>query len=192
MDYGTREQPRKPAPDQSEGQPSYTSQPTERRVLTSLMQKPGQLHQDGPTGSLAEQDFTKPEHRYLFKAIKTLPRNDVEDFWLLTYRAQQLARIDGAPALDSAELNDIHYEARTRKVPPADQAAGHLVTMTVRRTARDASTASQAAARETLDPRDLIEQSREQFQQATREALRYHQQSVPEPSHYGTKQANIA
>lgn len=64
--------------------------------------------------------------------------------------------------------------------------------MTVRRTARDASTAVQAAAQETLDPRVLIDQSREQFQQATREALRYHQQSVPEPSHYGTQQANVA
>ncbi|MFD5079656.1 hypothetical protein [Streptomyces sp. NPDC058371] len=190
--YSTPEQAAKPAPGKNEEQPSYTSQVTERRVLISLMQEPSQLHRDGPSRSLAEQDFTQREHRYLFNAIKSLPPHAAQDPWLLTNQAHQLARYDGAPALDLEELNTIGYAARTLQVPPADQAAGHLVTMTVRRTARDASTAVQAAAQETLDPRVLIDQSREQFQQATREALRYHQQSVPEPSRYGTQQANIA
>ncbi|MEU5193734.1 hypothetical protein AB0G86_06670 [Streptomyces scabiei] len=190
--YSTPDQAAKPAPEQSEGQPSYTSLPTERRVLISLIQDPSQLHQDGPTRSLAEQDFTHPEHRYLFKAIQSLPLDVAQDPWLLNNQAQQLARYDKAPPLNSQELNAIGLEARAWQVAPADQGAGHLVTMTVRRTARDASTAVQAATRETLDPRVLIDQSREQFQQATREALRYHEQSVPEPTPYGTQQAHVA
>ncbi|MFI5864594.1 hypothetical protein [Streptomyces sp. NPDC051546] len=186
-------QPQAPAsaPEPSEGQPSYTSRPTERRVLISLMQDPSQLY-NGPTRSLAAQDFTQPEHAYLFKAIQSLPPDAAQDPWLLANQANQLARYDGAPALDFQELNQIGYAARTLKVPPADQAAGHLVTMTVRRTARDASTAVQSAARQTQDPRALIDQSRQQFQQATHEALRYHEQSVPEPTHYNTHQANVA
>ncbi|MFI6283003.1 hypothetical protein [Streptomyces sp. NPDC050988] len=190
--YSTPDQAAKPAPEQSEGQPSYTSLPTERRVLISLMQDPSQLHHDGPTRSLAEQDFTQPEHRYLFKAIQSLPPDAAQDRWLLNNQAQQLARYDGAPPLDFEEVNNIGLAARTLTVDPADQGAGHLVTMTVRRTARDASTAVQAAARETLDPRVLIDQSRQQFQQATHEALRYHEQSVPEPTPYGTQQAHVA
>ncbi|MEU3640946.1 hypothetical protein AB0H23_32575 [Streptomyces albogriseolus] len=190
--YSTPDPTAKPAPEQSEGQPSYTSLPTERRVLISLMQDPSQLHQDGPTRSLREQDFTQPEHRYLFKAIQSLPPDAAQDRWLLNNQAQQLARYDKAPPLDFQELDNIGLAARTVKVAPADQGAGHLVTMTVRRTARDASTAVEAAARETLDPRALINQSREQLQQATREALRYHEQSVPEPTHHNTQQANVA
>lgn len=50
----------------------------------------------------------------------------------------------------------------------------------------------QAAARETLDPRVLIDQGREQFQQATCEALRYHEQSVPAPTPFGMQQAKVA
>lgn len=190
--FSTTNQAPKPAPEPSAEQPSYTSRPTERRVLISLMQNPRQLHQDGPTRSLAEQDFTQPEHRYLFKAIQSLPPDIAQDPWLLTSQAHQLARYDGAPVLDFEELNSVAHAARTLRVPPADQAAGHLVTMTVRRTARDASTAVQAAAQETLDPRVLIDQSREQFEQATREALRYHQQSVPDPTIYASQQANVA
>ncbi|MGC5264090.1 hypothetical protein ACPXCO_24030 [Streptomyces cyaneofuscatus] len=189
--YSTPNQAAEPAPEQSEG-PSYTSRPIERRVLISLMQNPGQLNRDGPTRSLAEQDFTQPEHRYLFKAIQSLSSHAAQDPWLLTSQAHQLARYDGAPPLNFEELSSIDYAARTLRVPDADQGAGHLVTMTVRRTARDASTAVQAAAQETLDPRALIDQSRQQFQQATREALRYHEQSVPEPTPYGTQQANVA
>jgi hypothetical protein len=190
--YSTPNQGSKPAPEQSKGQPSYTSLPTERQVLISLMQDPTQLHQEGHTRSLAEQDFTQPEHRYLFKAIKSLPPDAAQDRWLLNVQAHQLARYDGAPPLNSEELNSIGLAARTLKVAPADQGAGHLVTMTVRRTARAASTAAQAAAKETLDPRVLIDQSRQQFQQATHEALRYHEQSVPEPTPYGTQQAHVA
>ncbi|MFI1700411.1 hypothetical protein ACH419_31140 [Streptomyces bobili] len=190
--YSTPDQNAKPTPEQREEQPSYTSLPTERRVLISLMQDPSQLHQDGPTSSLAEQDFTQPEHRYLFKAIKSLPPDAAQDRWLLNHQAQQLTRYDSAPPLNPEELNAIGLEARTLKVAPADQGAGHLVIMTVRRTARDGSTAVQAAARETLDPRVLIDQSRQQFQQATREALRYHEHSVPEPTNYGTHQAHVA
>ncbi|MEV4868574.1 hypothetical protein [Streptomyces syringium] len=190
--HSTPNQAPKPAAGQSEEQASYTSRPTERRVLISLIQNPSQLHQNGPTRSLAEQDFTQPEHRYLFKAIQSLAPDVAQDPWLLTSQAHQLARYDGAPALDFEELSSVAHAARTLQAPPADQAAGHLVTMTVRRTARDASTAVQAAAQEALDPRVLIDQSREQFQQATREALRYHQQSVPEPSHYGRQQADVA
>ncbi|OEJ23001.1 hypothetical protein AR457_38020 [Streptomyces agglomeratus] len=190
--YSAPEPAKHAPPKQPEGQPSYTSRPAERRVLVSLMQDPSQLHQAGPTRSLAEQDFTQPEHRYLFKAIQSLPPHVAQDPWLLTNQAHKLARYDGAPALDFEELNNIGYAARTLQVPPAGQAAGHLVTMTVRRTARDASTAVQAAAQQTHDPRLLIDQSREQFQQATHEALRYHQQSVPEPNQYSTQQANVA
>ncbi|WP_331732861.1 hypothetical protein OG613_48800 (plasmid) [Streptomyces sp. NBC_00015] len=190
--YSTPDQTAKPAPEQGEGLPSYTSLPTERRVLISLMQDPIQLYQGGPTRSLAEQDFTQPEHRYLFKAIKSLPPDAAQDRWLLNNQAHQLARYDGAPPLNAEELNNIGLAARTLEVAPADQGAGHLVTMTVRRTARDASTAVQAAAQETLDPRVLIDQSRQQFQQATNEALRYHEQSVPEPTPYGTQQAHVA
>ncbi|MFD8897601.1 DnaB-like helicase N-terminal domain-containing protein [Streptomyces ardesiacus] len=189
--YSTQQQAATAAPEQAEGQPSYTPRPTERRVLISLMQDPSQL-QDGPTRSLAAQDFTQPEHAYIFKAIQSLPHHAAQDPWLLTSQANKLAHYDGAPALDFDELNNIGYAARTLKVPPADQAAGHLVTMTVRRTARDASTVVQAAARETVDPRVLIDQGREQFQQATREALRYHEQSVPAPTPYGAQQANVA
>ncbi|MFJ5951349.1 hypothetical protein [Streptomyces noursei] len=182
-----------PAPEQPQGQPSYTSRPTERRVLLSLIQDPSQL-QSGPTRSLAAQDFTQPEHAYIFKAIQSLPPHAARDPWLVANQANQLARYDGAPALDFDELNSIGHAARTLTVAPAGQGAGELVTMTVRRTVRDASTAVEAAARETLDPRALIDQSREQFQQATREALRYHEQSVPEPAHYNynTQQANFA
>jgi hypothetical protein len=190
--YGTADQSSRSAPEPSDGQPSYTSLPIERRVLISLRQDPSQLHEDGPTSSLAEQDFTQPEHRYLFKAIKSLPPDAAQDRWLLHEQAHQLARYDGAPPLDFQELDNIDLAVRTLKVNPAGQGAGHLVTMTVRRTARDASTAVQAAARETLDPRVLIDQSREQFQQATREALRYHEQSVPEPTRYATQQAHVA
>ncbi|MFF9158589.1 DnaB-like helicase N-terminal domain-containing protein [Streptomyces sp. NPDC014846] len=190
--YAAPDQTAKPAPEQSEGQPAYTSVPIERQVLISLMQNPSQLHQGGPTRSLAEQDFTQPEHRYLFKAFQSLPPDAAQDPWLVNNQAQQLARFDGAPRLDFRELDNIALEARTRPVGPADRGAGHLITMTVRRTARDASTAIQAAARETLDPRVLIDQSRQQFQQATREALRYHEQSVPEPTPYGTQQAPVA
>lgn len=189
--YGTQESTATAASEQGEGQPSYTSIPTERRVLISLMQDPGQL-QDGPTRSLAPQDFTQPEHAYIFMAIQSLRPQASQDPWLLTHQAIKLAHLDGAPALDFKELNSIAYAARTLKVPPADQAAGHLVTMTVRRTARDASTAIQAAAREVRDPRALIDQSRAQLQQATREAFRYHEQSVPAPTSSGTQQANVA
>ncbi len=56
--------------------------------------------------------------------------------------------------------------------------------MTVRRTARDASTVVEASARQPLDPRALVVHSRAQFQQATREALLHHEQSVPEPTPY--------
>ncbi|MGW6145565.1 hypothetical protein [Streptomyces sp. NPDC055140] len=192
--YSTPDPNAEPAPEQSEG-PSYTSRPNERRVLISLMQNPSQLHQNGPTRSLAEQDFTQPEHRYLFKALQSLQSqhpNVAQDSWLLTKQAQRLAQYDGAPPLDFEELRNIGHEARTQRVPEAGQGAGHLVTMTVRRTARDASTAVQAAAQKTLDPRALIDQSRQQFQQATREALRYHEQSVPEPTPYGAQQANVA
>ncbi|MFF8618626.1 DnaB-like helicase N-terminal domain-containing protein [Streptomyces sp. NPDC015350] len=191
-DYSTPDQATKTAPKQSERQPSYTSLPTERRVLISLMQDPRQLQQDSPTRSLAEQDFTQPEHRYLFKAIQSLQPDAAQDRWLLNHQAQQLARHDGAPPLDFQKLDDIGLEARTVKAAPADQGAGHLVTMTVRRTARDASSAVEAVARETIDPRVLIDRSRTQFQHATREALRYHEQSVPEPTPYNTQRANVA
>ncbi|MFJ9580663.1 hypothetical protein ACIRQF_30270 [Streptomyces sp. NPDC101191] len=190
--YSTPNQTAAPAAEQREGQPSYTSVPTERRVLISLMQNPNQLQQDGPTRSLAEQDFTQHEHRYLFKALQSLPPDAAQDRWLLQSQAQQLARYDQAPPLNAEELARIEQGVRDLKVAPADQGASHLVTMTVRRTARDASTAVQTAARETLDPRVLIDQSREQFQQATHEALRYHEQSVPEPTPYGTHQAHVA
>ncbi|MGZ2358445.1 hypothetical protein LRE75_17365 [Streptomyces sp. 372A] len=190
--YYTPHQTAKPTPEQSEEQPSYTSLPTERRVLISLMQNPSQLNQYGSTRALAEQDFTQPTHRYLFKAIKSLPSDAAQDRWLLNNQAQQLARYDGAPPLDSQELDNIGLAARTVKVAPSDQGAGHLITMTVRRTARDASTAVEAAARVTLDPRVLIDQGRDRFQQATREALRYHEQSVPEPNRHNTQQAKVA
>ncbi|MET8102912.1 hypothetical protein ABZV29_41915 [Streptomyces sp. NPDC005236] len=190
--YETPGPPRKPAPGPTEDQPSYTSKVVERRVLLSLMRQPIQLHQGGRTQSLAEQDFTQAEHRYLFKAIKSLAPHVAQDPWLLFNQAHKLARYDGAPPLDPTELNNIGYAARTLRVPPADQGAGHLVTMTVRRTARDASTAVQAAAQETLDPRLLIDRSRTHFKQATTEALRYHEQSVPEPNRYSTQQANVA
>lgn len=189
--YGTPDQISEPAPDQTQA-PSYASRPIERRVLISLMQNPGQLHTGGPTRSLAEQDFTQPEHRFLFKAIQSLPPNAAQDSWLLKNQAQQLARYDGAPPLDFEELNSIEYAARTLAVPEADQGAGHLVIMTVRRTARDASSTVQAAAQKTHDPRVLIDQSRQQFHQATREALRHHEQSVPEPTPYTAHQANVA
>ncbi|MDF3303182.1 hypothetical protein [Streptomyces tropicalis] len=179
------------APEPSEGQPSYTSRPIERRVLLSLMKYPSQL-QSGPSSTLAAQDFTQPEHAYIFKAIQSLPPHAAHDPWLLTNQANQLARYDGAPALDFQELNNISLAASTLDVTPADQGASHLVTMTVRRTARDASSAVEAAAKETLDPRALIDHSRAQFQQATREALRHHEQSVPEPAPYSTQQANVA
>lgn len=178
-----------PAPDQTEG-PSYTSRDTERRVLISLMQDPDQIHSNGPTRALAEQHFTQPEHTYLFKAIKSLPPHSAKDPWILTSRAHQLARHDSAPPLRRDELDNISYAARTLHVPPADQYASHLVVMTVRRTARDASTAVQAAARQSTDPRQLLKQSRQHFQQATNEALQYHQQSVPEPTRYATHQAS--
>lgn len=77
----------------------------ERRILISLMQNPGQLHTGGPTRSLAEQDFTQPEHRFLFKAIQSLPPNAAQDPWLLNNQAQKLARYDGAPPLDFAETS---------------------------------------------------------------------------------------
>ncbi|MFF2206002.1 DnaB-like helicase N-terminal domain-containing protein [Streptomyces sp. NPDC058145] len=188
--YGQQQAPTV-APEPTEGQPSYTSRPVERRVLISLMQDPSQLH-SGPTRALAAQDFTQPEHAYIFKAIQSLPPHAAQDPWLLTNQAHQLARYDGAPALDAQELSNIAFAARTLQVAPADQGASHLVTMTVRRTARDASTAVEAAARETLDPRALIDQSRAQFQQATREALRYHERSVPEPTPSNAQQANVA
>ncbi|WP_225637430.1 hypothetical protein [Streptomyces solaniscabiei] len=189
--YSSPDQIATPAPGPSEGQPSYTSRPTERSVVISLMQNPHQLAH-GPTRSLAEQDFTQPEHRYLFKALQALPADVAQDPWLLTNQAQRLAHYDGASTLKPEELNNIVYAACTLRVPPADQAAGHLVTMTVRRTARDASTAVQEAARNALDPRTLIDRSREQLQQATHEALRYHQQSTPEPSQYGKQPSNVA
>ncbi|MFF1678358.1 hypothetical protein ACFVYG_20255 [Streptomyces sp. NPDC058256] len=189
--YSTPDQPAIPAPQQSEG-PSYTSRPTEHRVLISLMQDPSQLHSDGPTRSLAAQDFTQPEHAYLFKAIESLSPAEAQDSWILANQAHQMARYDGAPPLNHEELNNIAYDARTLHVPPADQSAAHLVTMTVRRTARDASAAVQAAAQQTADPRRLIDRSREHLQQATREALRYHQQSVPEPERHSTQHANVA
>ena len=179
------------APQEAGEQPSYTSRPTERRVLISLLQDPGQLR-DGPARSLAAQDFTQPEHAYLFKALRSLRPHAARDPWLLTDQANKLAHYDGAPALDPAELSGIGYAARTLKVPPAGQAAGHLITLTVRRTAREASTVARAAARTTRDPRALIDHSRTQFQQATREALRYHARSVPEPAPHGTRPANIA
>ncbi|MCZ1012292.1 hypothetical protein O1L68_42040 [Streptomyces lydicus] len=191
--YATPDQTSMPAPEQPEG-PSYTSRPIERGVLISLMQDSNQLHRYGPPRALAEQDFTQPEHTYLFKAIKSLPPHTARDPWILAHQAQQMAHYDGAPPLDHQELSNIAFEALSRRVPPVDKAAGHLVTMTVRRTARDASTAVQAAARTATDPRQLIDYSRQQFQQATREALRYHQQSVPEPSRYASQsqQANFA
>lgn len=194
--YGTPDQTTKPAPEQNKGQPSYTSPRTERRAIISLLQDPHQLHQPIPARCLAERDFTQPEHRYLFKAIKSLPPDAAQDPSLLANQVRKLARIDGAPPLDFRELNSIYRDAQTTSVPPASQTASHLVTMTVRRIARDASTTTRAAAetavKNRLDPRPLIELSRDQVRQATHEALRYHQQSVPEPSHYTSQQANIA
>ncbi|MEU5242235.1 hypothetical protein ACH4UR_37195 [Streptomyces lydicus] len=189
--YATPEPTTAPAPEQSED-PSYISRPTERRVLISLLQDPSQLHRDGPSRSLAEQDFTQPEHVYVFKAIQSLQPHTVKDSWVLASQANKLARYDGAPPLDHQELNNIAHAAETLQVPPADRSAGHLVAMTVRRTARDAETTVQAAARRTTDPRQLIDYSRQQFHQATREALRYHQQSVPEPTRYASQQANVS
>ncbi|MFD6329168.1 hypothetical protein ACFWGI_06265 [Streptomyces niveus] len=189
--YDMTDRTAKPAPEQTEGQPSYTSPRTERRALISLLQDPHQLAHR-PARSLAEQDFTRPEHRYLFKAIKSLPPDSARNAWFLGNQVRALARNDGAPPLDFQELNNIYRESQTTNVPSAGKMASHLVTMTVRRTARDASTAAQAAAQKNLDPRTLIERSRDQFGQATREALRYHAQSVPEPSQYGTQQAHTA
>jgi hypothetical protein len=188
--YGTPGQAAAPPPDEHEG-PSYTSRLIERRVVLSLMQDPSQLYKGGPTGSLAPQDFTEPEHAYLFKAIQSLPPHLAQDPLLVTHQANQLVRYEGAPPLKQEELSNIALAARTVPVPPADKSAGHLVTMTVRRTARDASTAVQAAVRQTTDPRQLIDQSRQQFQQATQEAQRYHEQSVPEPTRYAAH-ANVA
>ncbi|MEV6676272.1 hypothetical protein AB0N09_05300 [Streptomyces erythrochromogenes] len=178
-----------PAPDD---RVSYTSRDSERRVLISLMQDPGQLRSGGPTSALAPQDFTQPEHAYLFKALRSLPPDTAVDSWVLANQAQRLARQDGAPELSHSEVQNIGLAARTMRVPPAEQAAGHLVAMTVRRTARDASTAIDAAAQNPATrPRQLIDQTRTQLQQATNEALRHHELSVPNPSRYAGHQANI-
>ncbi|WP_327411242.1 hypothetical protein OG458_41640 (plasmid) [Streptomyces sp. NBC_01281] len=179
-------------PEQDQNQPSYTSRPLERSVIISLIQNPSQLNQASHARSLAEQDFTQPEHRWLFNAVQSLSPDAAQDPWLLADQAHKLARFHDAPALNPEELGNIFHAARTLRVPPAEQAAGHLITMTVRRTARDASTVIQAAAQRTLDPRALIDRSRQQFQQATHEALRYHQHSVPEPSQHNTRQATVA
>lgn len=170
---------------------SYTSRDSERRVLISLMQDPNQLRSGGPTSALAPQDFTQPEHAYLFEALQTLHPGAAVDPWVLANQAQRLARQAGTE-LSHSEIQNIGYAARTLRVPPAEQTAGHLVTMTVRRTARDASTAMEAAAQNPATrPRQLIDQTQAQLKQATYEALRHHEQSVPNLSRYAGNQATI-
>ncbi|MFD6465398.1 DnaB-like helicase N-terminal domain-containing protein [Streptomyces goshikiensis] len=170
---------------------TYTSRDSERRLLISLMQDPRQLRSGGPATALAPQDFTQPEHTYLFMALQTLHPTEAVDPWVLANQAQRLASQKGAE-LSHSEVQNIGYAARTLRVPPADQTAGHLVTLTVRRTARDASTAMEAAAQNpTTRPRQLIDQTHAQLQQATHEALRHHEQSVPNPSRYAGHQAHL-
>ncbi|MFE8941154.1 DnaB-like helicase N-terminal domain-containing protein [Streptomyces sp. NPDC007872] len=170
---------------------SYTSRDSERRVLISLMQDPSQLRSGGLTSALEPQDFTQTEHAYLFKALQILHPDEAMDPWVLANQAQRLAYQEGAE-LRHTEVQNIGYAARTLQVPPAEQTAGHLVTMTVRRTARDASTAMEAAAQNpAIRPRQLIDQTHAQLQQATDEALRHHEQSVPDPSRFAANQAHV-
>ncbi|MFE0779089.1 DnaB-like helicase N-terminal domain-containing protein [Streptomyces sp. NPDC058861] len=171
--------------------PSYISRDSERRVLISLMQDPNQLRAGGLTSALEPQDFTQTEHTYLFKALQNLHPDEAMDPWVLANQAQRLARQEGAE-LSHSEVQNIGYAARTLRVPPAEQTADHLVTMTVRRTARDASTAMETAAHNpSTRPRQLINQAHAQLQQATHEALRHHEQSVPNPSRYAGHQAHL-
>ncbi|MFE7332554.1 hypothetical protein ACFU8W_48505 [Streptomyces sp. NPDC057565] len=173
-------------------EPGYIARDIERKVLISLMQDPHQLRYGGHAGRLGEQDFTQREHSYVFKAVRDLPPDAAREPWVLANRANQLAQSDGGLPLDPGEMRNIAFAARTVQVPPAEQGAGHLVVMTIRRTARDASTAMDAAAQQpAADPRHLVDHSRTQLQQATREAQRHHEQSVPEPTRYAT-QANVA
>ncbi|MGP3951264.1 hypothetical protein [Streptomyces sp. 7N604] len=180
-------------PSQEEG-PRYASRDVERRVLISLIRDPAQLNDGGRVQSLAAQDFTQPEHAYLFKAIQSLPQHAAQDTWVVANQARQLAIRDQAPRLDGYELENIMRAATSLPpVPPAQQSAGHLITLTVRRTSHEASTAIAAAAQQaSLDPRHLIEQSRAQVQQATHEALRYHDQSVPAQTMHSAPGANVA
>ncbi|MEU6070530.1 hypothetical protein ABZ864_40350 [Streptomyces sp. NPDC047082] len=190
--YATSVPDRTPQPGPDD-QPTYISARTERRVLISLMQDPSQLQRSGPVQSLIEKDFTQPEHVYLFKALKSLPPYAAADSWVLVNQAHKLAHYDKAPPLDFAELSNISYAARTEPKAPADQGASHLWTMTVRRTARNATTAIQAATENpTIDPRVLIDHSRTQLQQATQEAQRHHAHSVPDAARYHTQRAGAA
>jgi hypothetical protein len=78
-------------------------------------------------------------------------------------------------------------------VPPAQHGAGHLITLTVRRVSHEASTVIEAAAQQSgVNPGYLIEQSRAQVRQATNEANRYHEQSVPAQPRHSTSRANVA
>jgi len=190
VDYGP---PPPAATPPQDNDPLYTSRDVERRVLVSLIKDPAQLYDAGPVQRLATQDFTQPEHAYLFKAIQSLPQHAVRDPWVLANHAQQLAAQDRAPHLDGFEVQNIMLAAASLpSVPPAQQSAGHLITLTVRRTSHEASTAMEAAAKQAgLDPRHLIEQSRAQVQQATHEALRYHDQSVPAQTVHTAPQAHV-
>ncbi|MFE7777707.1 hypothetical protein ACFU5O_28165 [Streptomyces sp. NPDC057445] len=186
-----QDQTEPPEPGADDG-PSYAARDIERRVLISLMQRPAQLREGGWVQSLGEQDFTQHEHAYLFKAIQSLPEHAAQDPWILANQAVRLARYEGAPALNLDEVNSIAHAARTIRVAPAEQEAGHLAIMTVRRVARDASTVIEASAQQTrIDPRQLIKKSRMQVHQATQEAWRHHEQSVPDPSRYATHRAGV-
>ncbi|MGW2937856.1 hypothetical protein ACWDA7_39990 [Streptomyces sp. NPDC001156] len=181
-------------PAEPEGSPAYRHHNVERQVLLSLMREPRQLLEPGPVQSLAAQDFTQPEHRYAYQALQLLRFDDraVRDPWVITHQAHQLARIEGAPPLDLSEMESLAHSAKTAPPYPTEDGAERLIYMTVRRTVRDATSCISAAVQENkTDPRQLIEYALTQTRQATAEASRHHQQSVPEPSRYAAYQTTV-
>jgi hypothetical protein len=157
-------------------------------VLLSLIRDPSQLHRPGAFRALSERDFTQLEHQYYFKVLKSLPEGAVQDSWVLKHQVQKLARYEGAPDLNIQDIGLIDSAARTLPPEPAEQ----LIFMTVRRTVANGSTAMEAAAGDNrVDPRRLVAYALGQTQQATQEAWRYHQQSVPEQPRYTADQARI-
>ncbi|WP_331726251.1 hypothetical protein [Streptomyces sp. NBC_00470] len=165
----TNGQDPKLAPLKRAAPPAFSNQKMERDTVRAVVKDPGQLR-DGLASALTPQDFTTPEHRFLFQAAQNHAPGQTPDFWLIASQARALAQEQGAPPLDSGELMAIHDDRRA--APPAATHANHLMLMTVRRVTQSGSTIVRGAARRPGDNRQLVILARGEVRAASEAAMR--------------------
>ncbi|WP_326581736.1 hypothetical protein OIE69_44010 (plasmid) [Actinacidiphila glaucinigra] len=185
---------RQPPPSSEVAQKVHTTHDVERRVLISLIRDPSQLRGAGATPNLAPQDFTRAEHHVLFRALQEMDPALASDPWLVAAHANRLAAREQIPGFRNEAMLQVLQDLKTRsEVPRAEVGAHHLITMTVRRSAVEASLVMTAGVQDpAVDRRQLLVRSRGLVQQATAEALRIHAQSVPAPAPQRGAQHHVA